>query len=67
LELVQTTPAAAANLFDLGTVTTATDTMTFAISSMPAGSYLVRVWIDGAESPFDLDAGGTPIAPLVTL
>jgi hypothetical protein len=41
--------------------------LTFAISGVTAGVYLFRVRVDGAQSPLDLDAGGTPIAPEETI
>jgi len=33
------------------------------ISGVPAGTYLVRVLVDGAESPLDVDAGGHVTGP----
>jgi hypothetical protein len=67
LELLQTTPAMPSNLVDGGTITAATSILTFTVSGLPAGQYLVRVRVDGAESPLDLDALGVPVAPVITL
>lgn len=67
LELLQLAQPTAARLFDAGVVDAATDTLTFALHGLPPGSYLVRVRIDGAESPLDLDPSGAPIAPSITL
>ncbi len=45
----------------------------FAVAAIPAGDYLVRVRVDGAESPFAIDADpasptfGEPIAPRLTI
>lgn len=39
----------------------------FAVSGVSAGSYLMRVRVDGAESPFDLDADRVAVAPAGTL
>jgi hypothetical protein len=41
--------------------------LTFAISGVTAGDYVFRVRIDGAESPLDLDANRTPVAPKGTI
>jgi hypothetical protein len=37
------------------------------VSGVAAGDYVVRVRIDGAASPVDLDAGQAPAAPKVTI
>jgi hypothetical protein len=37
------------------------------LHGLPAGNYLVRVRIDGAESPLDLDPSGAPVAPSIVL
>jgi hypothetical protein len=39
----------------------------FAVSGVAAGDYVLRVRIDGAESPVDLDASRTPTAPKGTI
>lgn len=67
LELLEVAAPMAAHLFDGGTIAAATNTLTFDIGVLPAGDYLVRVRIDGAESPFDLDVHGAPVAPVITL
>jgi hypothetical protein len=41
--------------------------LSFAASGIAAGDYLLRVRIDGAESPLELDANRVPIAPKVTI
>jgi hypothetical protein len=41
--------------------------LTFAVSGVTAGDYVLRVRIDGAESPVDLDASRTPTAPKGTI
>ena len=38
-----------------------TDTVVFAIPGLPSGTYVVRVLIDGAESPL------TPVAPTINI
>lgn len=67
LELLLPAQPTAARLFDGGVATGDTSTLTFPISSLPSGTYLARVRVDGAESPFDLDPSGTPVAPTVNL
>jgi hypothetical protein len=67
LELLVPGQSSAARLFDGGVAAADTDTLAFQISSLPSGSYLIRVRVDGAESPLDLDAGGTPVAPVIAL
>ncbi len=41
--------------------------LVFALTGMAAGSYLLRVRVDGAASPLDLDAGGVPVGPQATI
>jgi hypothetical protein len=43
-----------------------TDTIAFAISRVAAGTYVVRVQVDGAESPATIDGAGRYAAPQVT-
>lgn len=43
------------------------DTIEFAISGVEAGDYLVRVQVDGAESPLDVDADGRYSGPTATI
>jgi hypothetical protein len=44
-----------------------TDTLEFQISGVPAGAYFVRVQVDGAESPLDLDPASLSFGPRVTI
>src|SRR5262249_31157024 len=37
--------------------------VTFAVRGVAAGTYFVRVRVDGADSPLDLDAAGQPTDP----
>ena len=67
LELIETTALRAAHLFDGGSIAVATNTLTFDIGTLPPGDYFVRVRIDGAESPLQLDSHGVPVAPVITL
>jgi hypothetical protein len=67
LELLQLAEPTAARLFDAGLVSADTDTLMFQLQDLPAGNYLVRVRIDGAESPLDLDPSGLPVAPSIVL
>jgi hypothetical protein len=46
--------------------TAATDTVAFAVRDVEAGTYLLRVRVDGAESPFDVNTAGQPVGPTVT-
>ena len=45
----------------------ASETITIPISGVQAGSYLVRVQVDGAESPLGSDSTGQYVAPMVTI
>jgi len=64
--LPQTSPPASTRLFDGGTLTAASDTVTIAIPNVPSGIYAVQVLVDGAESQLHFGPGGVPIAPLVS-
>ena len=44
-----------------------TDTITFQVSNVVAGDYLVRVMIDGAQSPLGTDSNGKYNAPQVAI
>jgi hypothetical protein len=47
---------------------TDTDTLTFAVSGVIPGQYLVRVQVDGAESVLELDSAGEKyVNPVITL
>jgi len=67
LELLQPATPATSHLFSAGPVTVATDTLSFNVHGLVAGQYLVRVRIDGAESPLERNAVGTPVAPVISL
>jgi len=45
----------------------ATANLTIPIKGVKAGSYLVRVQVDGAESPLAIDGSGQFVSPLVTI
>jgi hypothetical protein len=44
-----------------------TDTLFFDVSGIPAGTYLARVRVDGAESGLTVDASGTFNGPSIIL
>jgi hypothetical protein len=67
LELIETPAPIAAHLFDGGSIAVATNTLTFDIGTLAPGGYFVRVRIDGAESPLQLDSHGLPVGPVITL
>jgi hypothetical protein len=68
LQLVpQTSPPGPGLLFDGGTLTMASDTLTFPIPGLAPGQYFARVLVDGAESPLAYGYGGAPIGPVVTV
>ena len=67
LSLLPTVAGALPLLFDGGTVAAATNAPVFSIGTPPPGSYFVQVIVDGAESPLDVDAGGNPTGPEITL
>jgi hypothetical protein len=67
LELLQPSDPTAAHLFDGGTRPADTHTLVFRVGLLSSGPYLVRVWVDGAESPLDLDPSGVPTGPVVTM
>lgn len=61
-------PAPAAYSFLLPPVTAITSTLTFTISGVGGGiTYFVRVTVDGAESPLDLDPTSPTFGPTVTI
>jgi hypothetical protein len=61
-------PAPAAYSFLLPPVTATTSSLTFAISGVGGGTtYLVRVTVDGAESPLNLDPTSPTYGPTVTI
>jgi hypothetical protein len=65
--LPQTSPPGPGLLFDGGTLTAASDTLTFPIPGLPSGQYFARVLVDGAESPLAFGYGGAPIGPVVSV
>ena len=67
LELLDAAAPVTAHLVAGEPVTVATNTLTFDFPPLGPGDYLVRVRIDGAESPFELDPNGAPVAPVITL
>jgi hypothetical protein len=67
-----TTPAPAspaAYIFSLAPATVSSSTLTFAITNVLGGgtNYFIRVRVDGAESPLDLDPGSATFGPTVTI
>lgn len=54
-------------MFPAAPLTDDTDEVIFQISGVTAGTYLVRVRVDGAESPLDRDENKQPTAPMVTI
>ncbi|HME31290.1 MAG TPA: DUF4255 domain-containing protein [Terriglobales bacterium] len=61
-------PSPAAFSFSLPPVTATTGSLTFAISGVTVGkTYFVRVTVDGAESPLDLDPTSSTFGPTVTI
>jgi hypothetical protein len=45
----------------------ASETITVPISGVKAGSYLIRIQVDGAESPLGFNPAGQYVSPLVTI
>jgi hypothetical protein len=52
---------------DLPTEPDTRDTLTWRVEGVHAGAYLLRVRIDGADTPLDVDAGGAYDKPELTL
>jgi hypothetical protein len=44
-----------------------TDPVTFTLSAVPSGTYMVRVRVDGAETPLDVDASGAFTGPTIVV
>lgn len=65
--LPQASPPASSMLFDGGTLTADSDTVTIPVPGIAPGTYVARVLVDGAESPLVTGPGGIPVAPLVTI
>lgn len=47
--------------------TPATDPISFTLSGVPNGTYMVRVRVDGADTPLELDANGAFTGPTILL
>ncbi len=62
-------PTTQAYRFDAKPPTSDTNTLQFAISGVKGGgtTYILRVQVDGAESPVDLDPGSINFGPTVTI
>jgi hypothetical protein len=67
LQLIAIAQPEVTQIFDGGTIAGDTDTLTFAVPGLASGTYLVRVLIDGAESPLEFDPSGVPVAPSLTV
>jgi hypothetical protein len=65
LELL--TVAGVAHTFLAGSRTEDTPQLGFAVEGVAAGDYLVRVRLDGAESPLELDDQRVPVEPEITI
>lgn len=65
LYLVPQGGTAGAQEFDGGILTDPSDTLTFATPDLPSGTYVVSVFVDGAQSPLLPGPGGPP--PTVTV
>lgn len=44
----------------------ATGQLNFTVNAIPVGDYVLRVRVDGADTPVDLDANGLPVTPKVS-
>jgi hypothetical protein len=60
-------PAPAAYTFTLPPLAASSNSLTCAISGLVAGVYFIRVKIDGAESPLDLNPASPTFGPMVTI
>lgn len=62
-------PSPAAYTFSLPPLSANTSTLTFALSNVQGGGtkYFIRVTVDGAESPLDLDSNSSTFGPTVTI
>jgi hypothetical protein len=67
LQLIAIAQPEITQLFDGGTIAGDTDTLTFAVPGLASGTYLVRLLVNGAESPIELDPSGVPVAPSITV
>jgi Pvc16 N-terminal domain len=64
-QLASATPAA--HSFEVPPRTADLKTIDFPVPGVAAGTYLVRVQVDGAESPLVEDAAGAPVRPRVVI
>jgi hypothetical protein len=67
LQLIALADPTTRPLFNAGAITADTNTIAFAVPGVASGAYLVRVIVDGAESPLVLDPSGVPVAPNISL
>lgn len=67
LQLLPMADPSMTQLFDGGTIASDTDTLTFPIPGLASGTYLVRILVDGAESPLELDPSGALVAPAIII
>jgi len=65
LFLVPQSAATGAQEFDGGILAAPSDTLIFATPGLPSGTYVVSVFVDGAQSPLQPGPGGPP--PTVTV
>jgi hypothetical protein len=64
LELLPANAPSSSHLIDGGAATAVSNQAVFTFVSPAPGAYLVRVRVDGAESPLQLGVGGVPIGPV---
>jgi hypothetical protein len=55
------------HVFAAATRSADSTTLAFPVTGVPAGDHIVQVFIDGADSPLQRDAGGNLLGPKVTL
>jgi hypothetical protein len=67
LQLLPMAQPAVTRLYDAGTDAADTNQLAFAVPGLAHGTYLVRILIDGAESPLEFDPSGVPVGPSVTV
>ncbi|MBN3753683.1 DUF4255 domain-containing protein [Paraburkholderia sp. Tr-20389] len=67
LELIPLSKPTAVQLFDGGAMTVASDFVSVTFTRPATGDYLVRLRVDGAETPLQPGAGGSPAGPFVSL
>jgi Pvc16 N-terminal domain len=67
LQLLPIAQPTTGQLFNAEAIAGDTDTLTIATPGLASGTYLVRVFVDGADSALELDPSGAPIAPTITV